>query len=148
MDVFPREPTVHQGTVDGLFDANELLYQRIKNKGSVVKGIDEFLSLKSTKDFIETIISKEPNSSRKIVVCVSNSEGNENIRIADFESVKKSKEKGMDVQPLQRYYFHPLLYMEFAMWISPTLKYDVLNKFVLDYQMDFVADMESSLAIG
>ena len=147
MDVFTREPTVHQRTVDGLFDASALLYKRIRNKGSVIKNIEEFLSLKSTKDLIETIISKEPNSSRKIVVCVSNSEGNENIRIVDFEPVKKSKEKGMCVQPLQRYYFHPLLYIEFAMWISPKFKYDVL-KFVVEHQIGFDTDMERGTGIG
>ena len=140
---------LHHSIEDGLLDASELAYQRTRAKGSVIKDIiEEFLSLKSTKDFIEVIISRESISSEKIVKCISNLEGRENVRIADFESVKEPKKKGKSGQPLQRYYFHPLLYMEFAMWISPTLKYDVLNKFVLDYQMDFVADMESSLAIG
>ena len=140
---------LHHSIEDGLLDASELAYQRTRAKGNVIKDIiEEFLSLKSTKDLIEVIISRKSISLEKVVKCVSKPGGKENVRIADFELVKETKKKGNDEQPLQRYYFHPLLYMEFAMWISPTLKYDVLNKFVLDYQMDFVADMESSLAIG
>ena len=131
---------VHQRTVDGLLDAGELLYQRTRAKGCIIKDlIEEFLSLKSTKDFIETISSRESCPSEKIVKCVSQSGGRENIRIADFESVKELSGKGKDEQ---RYYFHPLLYIEFAMWISQEFKYNVL-KSVLDNESVFANNLTS-----
>jgi hypothetical protein len=132
---------VHHSTVDGLYEASKLFHQR-KSKASNIKDIEDFLSLKSTKDFIETIASSESKSSSEVVKCVSNSEDSENVRVADFESITESKNKGKRGQPLQRYYFHPLLYLEFAMWINPRLKYDVL-KYILDNQSIFANYLNS-----
>ena len=96
---------VHQRTKDSMFNATDLLNQW-NEKNRTKKEIKKFFDNKSTKEFIETLKKRE-NLNR--------------------ENSAYLKSKG-------RYggtWMHPLLFIDFAMWINPSFKYDVL-KFVYD----------------
>ena len=97
---------VSQRTKDGMFNATALLNQWVsKNKR---KDINDFLSTKSTKEFIEALETDMKSDTEKIV------------------SVVKGGKKG-----IQGTWMTPLLFIDFAMWLNPTFKVQVL-KFVYD----------------
>jgi hypothetical protein len=98
---------VHQRTSDGMFNATELVKQwNEKNKR---KDISEFLSNKNTLDFLEALILEENH--------------NTGIPVFKTHTVSKGKNGGT--------WMHPILFIDFAMWINPKFKFKVL-KFVYD----------------
>jgi len=96
---------VHQRTKDSMFNATSLLNQWIKHSGKR-KDVNDFLSNKETKAFIEVL---EEKSNTGIPVTVSRG--------------GKANNQGT--------WMEPLLFIDFAMWLNPKFKYDVL-KFMYD----------------
>lgn len=112
---------VFQRTSDGYFDANALLSQW--NKSNERRRIDKFIDSPNTKDFINAIKddkslwSKMPN--------------------ADFEAVifKKGTMTKNGRTP-NKVWMHPLLFIDFAMYLNPAFKVQVL-KFVYDEMIKY-----------
>lgn len=103
--------SVSQRTSDGMFNATELLKQWNSHSGQQ-KGIHHFFDLNSTKEFINAIIddeSKERNSAK--------------ITLSSIYTKNRGVNGGT--------WMHPLLFIDFAMWLNPTFKVKVL-KFVYD----------------
>jgi len=97
---------VNQRTEDGMFNATSLLAQWNKSKGlSRGKEVNDFLKIDKTKDFISEVEFRENHNTNKIVLS------------------KKGKNGGT--------WLHPLVFIDFAMWLNPSFKYDVM-KFVYD----------------
>ena len=99
---------VHQRTKDSMFNATDLLNQWNQSRG-MRKNITHFFDNKNTKDFIQTLQERENFTSRNSVY------------------VKSKASRGVNAGT----WMHPLLFIDFAMWINPSFKYDVL-KFVYD----------------
>jgi len=110
---------VEQRTKDGMFNATDLLRQwnspenlnTHENGDYKKKDIDNYLSLKSTQEYLKALISEE-NLDKKNPAYVS----------------VRGKNGGT--------WMHPLLFIDFAMWLSPTFKVKVL-KFVSDQMLSY-----------
>ena len=97
---------IYQRTSDGMFNATELLKQWNKQNG-MKKEIKDYFDNKAAKEFIQVIIDRE------------------NLNKGNSPYLKtRGRENGGT-------WMHPLLFIDFAMWINPAFKYDVL-KFVYD----------------
>ncbi len=112
---------VVQRTKDGYFDASYLLKQwNVLNKE---KKIINFLNLDSTKRFIAEINEQESHSQKN--------------DYGYFQAVItiKGKNTASGKKP-DKVYMHPYLYIDFAMWLSPEFKYQVI-KYVYDELIEF-----------
>ena len=98
---------VNQRTSDGMFNATALLKQWNENSDSD-KRMNDFLDSKSTKEFVEALKSNA-----------------EKTALTENQVVIKSK--GI----FGGTWMHPYLFIDFAMWLNPTFKVQVL-KFVYD----------------
>lgn len=97
---------IYQRTSDGMFNATELLKQWNKQNG-MKKEMKDYFDNKSAKEFIQVIIDRE------------------NLNKGNSPYLKtRGRENGGT-------WMHPLLFIDFAMWINPAFKYDVL-RFVYD----------------
>lgn len=105
---------VLQRTEDGMFNATILLKQWNKDNG-MGKKIDNYFENKSTSEFISTITSRENLNTLNSVYLKS-----------------RGKYSGGT-------WMHPLLFIDFSMWINPEFKYDAL-KFVYDELIKFRND--------
>lgn len=114
---------VLQRTCDGMFCATELLKQWNTFSGQK-KVIGHYFENDATKEFINTILSKEFHDTR-------------NSDDVDTQHIKKIyvKQRG-GIGGGGSTWMHPLLFIDFAMWINPSFKYDVL-KFVYDQLIQF-----------
>lgn len=101
--------TVEQRTKDGFFCATELLKQWNEQEGVSQRKLDNYFSSSKTAEFIQTIMDREKLDTPKLVYVKS----------------KARVDNGGGT------WMHPLLFIDFAMWINPSFKYDVL-KFVYD----------------
>lgn len=114
---------VTQRTSDSFFNASQLLDQWC-NVNDRKKNINHFLELSTTKEFINEIINRSPD--------IRNHEKPEN------EVIRKTKcttlSNGRKIAG--SYWFCPFLFIDFAMWINPSFKYDVL-KFVYDEMIKY-----------
>lgn len=104
---------VVQRTKDAFFNATELLKQWNQLKG-MRKEVNDYFDLSSTKEFIYTIMKRE------------------NYDTGNYPYHKSRANKGDNAGT----WMHPLLFIDFAMWINPSFKYDVL-KFVYDEMIKF-----------
>jgi hypothetical protein len=95
--------SVNQRTSDGMFNATALVEQwnKVHNK----KLVADFIRLDTTKVFVETVKTREGHNMGNPILS------------------KKGKNGGT--------WMHPLVFIDFAMWLNPEFKYDVL-KFVYD----------------
>ena len=100
--------TVMQRTSDGMFNATNILKQWNDNSLTERK-MDNFFKLNGTEEFINTIQEKENLHTPKLVYVKSRASRGENSGT----------------------WMHPLLFIDFAMWINAGFKYEVL-KFVYD----------------
>lgn len=96
---------VIQRTKDGMFNATDLL-KRWNNQSCSERKMDNFFASHKTNEFINTIIEREKLNTPKMVY------------------LKTRGKKGGT-------WMHPMLFIDFAMWINPEFKYDVI-KFVHD----------------
>jgi hypothetical protein len=101
---------VIQRTSDSMFNATSLLDQWNKSNG-MQKQMIHYVENNSTKEFIKTIEAEENTKERNSVL-----------------SQKRGKNGGT--------WMHPLLFIDFAMWINPKFKYHVL-KFVSDEMIKY-----------
>ena len=101
--------TVEQRTKDGMFNATNLLKQWNAQDGVAQRKMDNYFASSKTSEFIDTIIEREKLDTPKMVYVKS----------------KARSDKGGGT------WMRPLLFIDFAMWINPSFKYDVL-KFVYD----------------
>lgn len=124
---------VLQRTSDGYFDANKLLVQWKSVNTSSDKKMANFLSNKKTIEFIEVIISRESTNMQ-----LSDNEENSNSHLPDYQVVKviKGRTDSTGKKKLDQVWMHPMLFIDFAMWLNPEFKYDVL-KFVHDELIKF-----------
>lgn len=99
---------VEQRTKDGMFNATALLKQWNESSG-MKKEINDYLDNKSTQEFITALISEE------------------NLDKGNYPYVKSKAriDRGGGT------WMHPLLFIDFAMWLNPVFKVKVL-KFVYD----------------
>ena len=114
---------VIQRTEDGYFNATKLINDW-DNKNDITKNVNHYLSLSSTKEFIDTIVKREsdiPNHERPVYQPF--------IKTRCVTFPNGSKKAG-------EYWFCPYLFLDFAMWINPSFKYDVL-KFVSDQMIEY-----------
>lgn len=96
---------VNQRTSDGMFNATELLKQWNESNG-MKKEMRDFFDNKSTEEFIEALILEE------------------NLNMGNSPYLKTRGKNGGT-------WMHPILFIDFAMWINPKFKVKVL-KFVYD----------------
>ena len=111
---------VYQRTKDGYFNATELLKcwnsavnLNTPNSGDLevpIKRLDKFLSNISTKEFVKVLSAKENILENKVYIA------------------SRGKNGGT--------WMHPLLFVDFAMWLNPEFKYDVLS-FVRDKMIEY-----------
>lgn len=101
---------VTQRTKDGFFNATELLKQWNENSG-MKKEVTKFFEIQSTGELIKVIIERE------------------NLNTQDSTYLKTRGKNGGT-------WMHPILFVDFAMWINPSFKYDVI-KFVYDEMIKF-----------
>jgi hypothetical protein len=94
--------TITQRTIDGMFNINQICDSYNKHNPDKVKYITHYWDNKSTKEFIETIMRRENHNTRNSVYLTS-----------------RGKNGGTWV--------HPLLFIDFMMWLSPDFKYDALK---------------------
>lgn len=103
--------SVNQRTKDGFFNATDLLRQWNLNTQNFrdlkKKDLDDYLNNKSTQEFVSTIIQKETLSGKNGVITSS-----------------KGRYNGGT-------WMHPMLFIDFAMWLNPSFKYEVI-RFVSD----------------
>ena len=107
---------VTQRTKDGFFNATELLKQWNRRTVSERK-LDNYFNSEKTKAFINTIMERENLHTPKLVY------------------VKSKASRGDNAGT----WMHPMLFIDFAMWINPEFKYDVL-KFVYDQMIRYRND--------
>lgn len=107
------EFNILQRTKDGMFNATLLLKQWNEQSMSNRK-MDNYFNSEKTKEFICTIQERENLDTPKLVY------------------VKSKASRGSNVGT----WMHPLLFIDFAMWINPKFKYDVL-KFVSDQMIKY-----------
>ena len=114
---------VTQRTEDGMFNATELLKQWNESSG-MKKEVNKYFDNPASKEFIQAIIDREiiPNS--------LNINNTQKTAITDNKALSKvyTTRRGLMNGGI---WMHPLLFIDFAMWINPSFKYDVL-KFVYD----------------
>jgi hypothetical protein len=101
---------VEQRTVDGFFNATALLKQWNVHNGAK-KDLKHYFENQSANELINTIVERENLNSRKSAYLSS-----------------RGKNGGT--------WMHPILFIDFAMWINPSFKYDVI-KFVYDEMIKF-----------
>lgn len=107
---------VLQRTKDGMFNATALLNTwnaslNTENSQYLKKQLFDFQKNKSTEEYIETIMKRE-SKERKAVICTSRGRHNGGT------------------------WMHPMLFIDFAMWLNPDFKYEVI-KFVQDKMLDY-----------
>lgn len=105
--------SVMQRTKDGMFNATLLIKQWNEQSVSNRK-MDNYFNSDKTKEFIKTIQERENLDTPKMVY------------------VKSKASRGDNVGT----WMHPLLFIDFSMWINPKFKYDVL-KFVSDQMIKY-----------
>jgi hypothetical protein len=129
--------TVLQRSVDGMFDATNLIKQWNAVPGNPQKEVDDFLRLDSTKEFISAIETEENLLPLK--------SANDNVYDVTHKSqlLKPANDRGYSDKVLYIKrgrnaisYMHPYLFIDFAMWINSKFKYQVI-KFVYDELIKF-----------
>lgn len=131
---------VSQRTLDGYFEATQLLQQWNKSNKDKPKRIDEFLRNEKTIEFIEQI-KKEENNHNLLTI----SDGEKSYTDNQVVIIIKGRKTKIGQTP-QRVFMHPYLFIDFAMWLNPKFKYAVI-KFVYDQLIEYRHDV-GDLYIG
>ena len=108
---------VLQRTKDGYFDANALLTQWNAKIGNTRRRLDKFLNSKKTIEFINEI-QENSHGAKKTY--------GEYQVVIHKKGRNTSRGKTKD-----EVWMHPYLFIDFAMYINPSFKYDVI-KFIYD----------------
>lgn len=102
---------VEQRTKDAFFNATSLLKQWNEQTGVTQRHLDKYFASSKTVEFIQTIMKRENLNTPKLVYLKS-----------------RGRNGGT--------YMHPILFIDFCMWINPSFKYDVL-RFVYDKMLTY-----------
>ena len=124
---------VLQRTMDGMFNATALLKQWNAVEGNVVKNLAYFMRLKSTLEFAKTIITEEFSEDFQLEPHFEKSQNGDIQQFTEYKKViyvKKGRSTQQGRTP-DEIWMHPLMFVDFAMWLNPKFKYHVL-KFVQD----------------
>lgn len=113
---------VLQRTSDGMFNATYLLKQW-NTYSEKKKDLDDFLSNKATKEYIRVIESKENHDTH-------NSGDDKYLQKLVLSTSRANK--GVNAGT----WMHPFLFIDFAMWLNPEFKYNVI-KFVHDKLVEY-----------
>lgn len=105
--------TVEQRTKDGMFNATALLKQWNSSSKSDRK-MELYFNSPKTQEFIKTIMERE------------------NLHTPKTVYVKSKASRGANAGT----WMAPVLFIDFAMWINPSFKYDVI-KFVFDKMIEY-----------
>lgn len=108
--------SVEQRTKDSMFNATALLKQW-NAVSKVDRKMELYFNSPKTQEFVETIMSKE------------------NLHTPKMVYVKSRASRGANAGT----WMSPILFIDFAMWINPSFKYDVI-KFVFDRMIEFRND--------
>ncbi len=108
---------VLQRTKDGYFDANVLLSQWNSKKNNPERKMVRFLESPKTKEFINEIQTDSPST-----------EMHDGSVTASYLKKGRNTSKGKTKDEV---WMHPYLFIDFAMWINPKFKLEVI-KFVYD----------------
>lgn len=120
---------VVQRTKDGFFKANALLKQwNLENEKSK-KQVKDFLRLDKTVEFVE-VLAKENNPKTSLSECYIGHQTVPNKVLNVYE-----KSRGINGGT----WMHPYLFIDFAMWINPKFKLQVI-KFVYDEMIKYRKD--------
>ena len=106
---------VHQRTKDGMFNATDLLKQWNRQTGQKKK-LDHFFENKSTDEFIDVLCED-----------IADKQMDKNLHTRNSVYVKSRASRGANAGT----WMHPYLFIDFAMWLNPKFKYQVI-KFVHD----------------
>ena len=106
--------TVEQRTKDAFFNATNLLKQWNGQPDVAQRKMDNYFASSKTVEFIQTIMERENLHTPKMVYVKS----------------KARSDRGGGT------YMHPLLFIDFAMWLNPKFKVKVL-KFVSDQMLSY-----------
>ena len=101
---------VLQRTMDGMFNATDLLKQWNKSTG-LKKEVTKFFELEQTKAFVEVLMNEESLNTQKHAYLAT-----------------RGKQGGT--------WMHPILFVKFAMWINPKFEYFVI-RFVYDQLIEY-----------
>lgn len=104
---------VSQRTKDGFFNATALL-KAWNSRSMSERKMDNYFQSEKTKEFINTIMARENLHTPKLVY------------------VKSRASRGDSAGT----WMHPMLFIDFAMWLNPAFKYDVL-RFVYDQMIAY-----------
>lgn len=113
---------VLQRTQDAYFNGTELLKQW-SNGSNQRKDIADFFKVDKTKEFIEVLEND---------LKLNNDNFRESSKSISYIIIKGHKAKGESNQV----WMHPYLFIDFAMWISPKFKLDVI-RFIYDQLIQF-----------
>ena len=102
---------VEQRTKDAFFNATSLLKQWNEQTGVTQRHLNKYFASSKTVEFIQTIMKRENLNTPKLVYLKS-----------------RGRNGGT--------YMHPILFIDFCMWINPSFKYDVL-RFVYDKMLTY-----------
>ena len=120
-----------------MFNASALISVWNRNTGSGKK-IHEFLRTQSTKDFIEVLMQDIHQTQSADNQVRDNNPRLDNQVVKVFGIIDKTNAK-TDSKARRipgEVWFHPYLFMDFAMWLNPRFKLQVI-KFVYDQLIEF-----------
>lgn len=127
------EFNVLQRTSDGYFDGNALLNQWNAIPSNVRRKFSVFIDSPKTKEFVETIRKRESQCP--------------NMDNGDLQAIKEIKGRNTkNGKTKDQIWMHPFLFIDFAMWINPEFKYDVI-KFVHDQMIEYRNEAGNSYKI-
>lgn len=117
--------SVFQRSCDKMFNATDLL-KKWNAASNVERKMDNYFMSDKTKEYIDTIMKKEDLHTPKMVY------------------VKSKASRGSKAGT----WMHPMLFFDFAMWINPSFKYEVI-KFVSDQMINYRCDAgDEYIALG
>lgn len=118
--------SVIQRTSDGYFDGSELLRQWNNVADNPRRQMIKFIENDSTKEFLKALSVDESQSAK--------------MHVGENQLLIKVKGKNTKAGKTQdKVWMHPLLFIDFAMWINPSFKVKVL-RFVYDEMIRYRND--------
>ncbi len=118
--------SVVQRTSDGYFDGGELLRQWNNIEGNPRRRMSEFIDSPKVKEFLKALAEDESHSRKSDV--------GENQLL-----IKVKGRSGKNGKTPDKVWMHPLLFIDFAMWINASFKVKVL-RFVYDEMIRYRND--------
>lgn len=113
---------VQQRTIDGMFNATDLLLQWNKNNPEKERSLKNFWKSTNLKELMEEVVLNESN-----FTCVKST------HVKTFDELKEMLSKTSKARADRGggTWVHPVLFVKFAMYLNPRFEYHVL-KFVSD----------------